>query len=183
MFDFNKINFKFVIVIIIIVMLLFLGGRYLFKHYRIDQPLENELMELQEVEKVELISNENKTDIKVKLNRNTDLYNIYLKIEELSQNHLEDKFNKIILEDNSNSNLEKIYYETHYAVFEGLATFEFTDMKSNIEKIMENKNIDDYEIRVDNERIYLKFVDGDNYMFKTISRQPQMNSGGEKRDG
>ncbi|MFW5998564.1 MAG: hypothetical protein ACOC1O_02235 [bacterium] len=179
MFNFRNFNYKFVIVIIVLVLFIFLGGKYLFQQYRVNQPLENQLLEYDKVKNVELIDNNNKTDVKIELKKSVNIYNAYQEIENISQNHLEDDFGKIILLDDRNSRLEEIYYELHYTLFEGIVTSRYTRMKTQFDEIIEKKGIEDYELRVDNENIYLKLVDNDNYLLKVISGNNSEKSGGE----
>jgi len=177
MFNFNRINFKLVILIIVIALVTFFGGNYLFNHYNVSQPLINELIEMEEIKEVELLTNSGKTDIEIKPDNNIDnFYVFYDRINKIADNHLEDSKGQINILNNSNQHLEKIYHDIHFALYEGISSSEFTVMKDNIDEIINNKQLSEYNLWVDNEKVYLQLVDANNYLYKIVPRYVSSNS-------
>mgnify|MGYP006287812961 FL=1 len=107
----RDININIVLLVILIVVISFFAGKHLFNVYGVKQPLSTELKAIDGVDTVELIENNNRTDIKVSLKPKVDLYKIYQEIAETSADELGEKKGEILVRENNSSSLNKVYYQ------------------------------------------------------------------------
>lgn len=170
----RDININIVLLVILIVVISFFAGKHLFNVYGVKQPLSTELKAIDGVDTVELIENNNRTDIKVSLKPKVDLYKIYQEIAETSADELGEKKGEILVRENNSSSLNKVYYQIHYAIYEGISTNKFTNMKDNIEKNLNDSDIK-YKLWVNNNKVLLRLDGKEKSLYRIVSRN---NKGG-----
>ena len=170
----KDININIVLVVILIVVIGFFAGKYLFNVYGVKQPLTTELNTINGVEKVELIENNDQTDIKVYLESKVDFQKTFMQISQISGKELGVEKGNIIVGSNNNTYLDQMFYKIHLAIYEGISTNRFTVMKNNIEKSLSNSDID-YKLWVNNENVLLRLDGKGESLYRILSRN---NKGG-----
>jgi hypothetical protein len=165
----KDINLKIVLIVILIVMVAFFSGKYLFNIYGVKQPLKTELKNINGVKEIELIESDNKTDIKVYLKPNVNFQKTYQRITKLSGDELGKKKGDILVGTDSNSYLNDIYYQLHFAIYEGISTNKFTVLRENIEQSHNNFKFD-YKLWINDNNILLRLDGKGNSLYKIISR-------------
>ena len=76
---------------------------------------------------------------------------------------------KIIITNNSIKELSASYLQMHYAIYEGINTGRFLEMKKNIDDIALSLELDNYQVWVDNEAVYLQLDKNNNSFYSRIS--------------
>jgi hypothetical protein len=184
--EYKGININIILLIILIVIISFFAGQHLIKLFGIEKPLKEELQAVIGVNEVQLIKNNGKTDIFVKLDSNVDFYNVYNKIDDTGQKHLGKELGIININNNSNKKLEDIYYKLHYYIYEGIATNFFSDMKNNVNEIIKENSSVDYKLWIDNKYVYLQLIMDKNCLYRIIPRKGNIvsiNMEGEESSG
>jgi hypothetical protein len=166
--EFKGLKINIIVMVIGIVLLSYFIGQYLLKTYSIDKPLQEELLKIEEIEKIELVENDGKKDIIVFFKPGINLFQTYKKIAEISTERLGDRQGRIIIENETDRYLTDLYYKLHYALYEGLATHEFVNMEHNVREIIADYDLDDYKLWIDNEAVYLQLAEGNNSFYKRI---------------
>ena len=169
--EIKGIKINIVILVIVGILILYFGVQYYNNIYRIEQPLENKLANLNGVEEVNLLSENDKITIDLKFNTNTAIYNTYIQTEKITENILRNEEYEITINNKLNKNLEQIYYDIHFHLYEGAVIGKFTNMIYEIDDIMIEHDFQNYNIYIDNNNIYMELVEKDNYYFKIISYQ------------
>lgn len=162
--EFKGIKLYIIIFVIIAVIGLFYTGQYLFDIYKIDKPLKEEISAIEGIKDIKIINNNNLNDLFVSFEPGIDFYSSYQKINEVMETKLGSKSGNIIIDNNSSTELEEIYYQIHYAIHEGINTGKFLEMKENVEEIVSNVEIDNYRLWIDNDAVYLQ-LDKNNSSF------------------
>lgn len=151
---------------------LLFGGNKLYQEYIILRPLVNELQGVPGVENVEINENGKDLFVTISLEEKAALNQTYNSIE----NTLGKRKNKNLhlqIKDRPSENLENLFYQVQFCIYEALAQGNFTDMSKNIEKILENAAEVKWKLDMDLHNIYLEMYDGDHYLYEIIPRQQQ----------
>ena len=176
--EYRGIKINIVIYIIIVVLIVYFSGNFIINKYNVQKPLLTEIESLENIENVQLLENNDRTKLKIKLNRNAELYDVYLNVKEIATEKIgEDNFN-IIIDNQENDNLVNIYFKAHYAIFEGIATNKFTEMNEDIKEIAVKSDLKEYKLWIDSNNLYLKLADEDSAFYHIIPRNSN-NRGGE----
>ncbi|MDI3547656.1 MAG: hypothetical protein PWR10_1308 [Halanaerobiales bacterium] len=168
--EFKGLRINIIILVIGIVLLSFFTGQHLLKIYNIDKPLKEELLAIDEINELRLVDNNGKTDIYVSFKPETNFYQVYKEIEDISSKQLGNKRGKIIIMNEPSRELEELYYKMHYAIYEGLTTNEFVKMEKNVSKIVKNYQLSDYKLWVDNQAVYLQLVNKEDSLYRRIPK-------------
>ncbi len=76
----------------------------------------------------------------------------------------------IILEDTRGPVLSQAFYDIHYAVEEGLATGRFQLMADTVRRALAVRGIDDYQLWVDQQFVYLEMHYGSEHLYHVFPR-------------
>lgn len=162
--EFRGIKLYIVIIVTLLIVCLFFAARYLLAIYRIDKPLRNELASLEGIKEIEILENKKGTELQVSFLPGIDFYELYQEIEGIMENVKGEKNTDIIIINDSDNELREIYYQVHFALYEGISTGRFLEMKKNIDDILRREELDGYLVRVDRQAVYLQ-LDKDNHSF------------------
>lgn len=164
--QFRGIKINIVIFIIILVIITYFGAKYFYKEYNVNEPLIEELENRKNIEKVQLVNNDNSFLVKIKLSSGVDLKNEFTAIEDISVKHL-NEVPKIKIEYKSNSYLDEVYDQIHFALYEGILSGRYTEMQKLVEKELSYYDIK-YDLSVDSKRLYIKLEDNKRNLYKVI---------------
>ncbi|MGE5391317.1 MAG: hypothetical protein ACM3PE_09675 [Deltaproteobacteria bacterium] len=76
---------------------------------------------------------------------------------------------RIVIVDKRNTELQKAFDYLQPAVYEAAANSTFVSLQRELDQYLRSKNID-YQIYIDNDRLYLQMEDGDYYLYQVIDR-------------
>ncbi|MFW6238717.1 MAG: hypothetical protein ACOCZR_03590 [Halanaerobiales bacterium] len=178
--EIRGIKIYIVILVILTIVLGYLGLRYVINIYNIEQPLVDEIKNLNGIKNVELGTSGDKQELILEFSPDADMYKTYNKANETATKILGEDLDNIKVTNRSTKELDDFYYQAHFYLHEGAVTGNFSTMKDNIDSISENYKLDDYKVKVKEENIYFTLVVDSNYIFKMISRDTVLR-GSENR--
>ena len=94
---FKGLNIYIILLSVVFILILYFASVKLYDYYNIKTPLENELMKINGTQNV-LIEEGDKINIKIELNSNNNLYEVYQNIYKTSKSILGDKKFEIVLD-------------------------------------------------------------------------------------
>lgn len=171
MMEIKGLKFYIIIIVTIAIVGLFFTAQYLLDVYQIEKPLKNELASLEGVREIELIENNKSSEliVMVKFEPGIEFYNLYQEIERILEKILGSRSVNIIITNESISELAEVYYQVHFAIYEGINTGKFLEMKANIDGIVYAEELDNYRVWIDNEAVYLQLDKNNNSFYTRIA--------------
>lgn len=168
--EFKGIRLELVAVGLVISLVIFFGGNYYIQNYRTEDLLREELLAIEEVEKIEINNLDEKREVSMALNQVGNLQNLYQELDSLLNSSL-GRGNYIIkLENSDNEKLMIAYQKIHLSVYESIITGRFTDLGNQLGELKDRLKLESAEVSVDESNIYLKLsVSGDEF-YKVIKR-------------
>ncbi len=168
--EYKGIKINIVILIIAVVLMIFFAGKFIMTKYNVEQPLLESINNVNGIENVELIDSNGKINIKITVTDDADFYQTYKNVVEITETQLAEDKGNVLINNKTSPALNDIYHKIHFSIYEGIATSQFTKMNSEIEEIAQTSGLKDFKVWIDNNNLYLKMSDGDNYLYKIISR-------------
>jgi hypothetical protein len=84
---------------------------------------------------------------------------------------------KLVIQDKRNEALEAAFNAVHLALFESEQRGNFTEMRALVSETLLGLNVDDFQIMVDQENIYLQIRHGDSYLYEIVARTTRGKAG------
>lgn len=159
-------NIYIILISIIIILGLYFAVINLYDYYNVKTPLKNKLMSIEGIKEVS-IDKEDEVKILVYLAPNLDLYDSYQSIYNISEEVLGNNSFEIVFDFLSSKEIEEIYYDIHYYLYEGYENRKYKEMRENIDRIMQKWD-KDYLLWVDEKRLYFQINDTDRSFYKII---------------
>ncbi|MTI60643.1 MAG: hypothetical protein FH762_11835 [Firmicutes bacterium] len=167
--EFKGVKINIVAIVILIILISFFVGQHFYKVYNIDKPIKEEIAGVDGVKEVEMVNKDGKMDMILSLDPAIDFYHVYKEIEGIfADSKINDK-GSIIIKNESNSDLDNVYYRLHYAIYEGIKTNKFVTMEENVAEIVEESEFTDYKLWIDNEAVYFQLNGDETSLYKKIS--------------
>lgn len=168
----NKSDFKYLSLIAAFVLCLgvCLGGYYLYNRLQVEKPLTAALQEQQSIKEVEIEKEEGIYSIHITLEKVDNVQKEYENLEQIIQEKLGDRPYAITVEGSGSQGLETVYAEMQPVLYEALANHEYVWMQKTIADYSEARGIE-FNLYVDDERIYLQFTDKDSYQYHILSKE------------
>ncbi|MFW5992463.1 MAG: hypothetical protein ACOCQN_04655 [Halanaerobiaceae bacterium] len=167
--EYKGINIITVFIIILLIISIFFAGKYIFTKLNFEQPLREEIAKLPGTEGIYLHNSSEQITIVLEVGNNINIYKYYNQILTIIDHNLKNQDFQIKLK-TDNSNLDDVYYQLQFLIYEGIATQRFTTMKDRFDNIAGEYDLSDYKLWVDESHIYIMLaVSGDSY-YKVIPR-------------
>ncbi len=168
----NKSDFKYLSLIAAFVVCLgvCLGGYFLYNRLQVEKPLTAALEEQQSVNEVEILKEEGIYSIHISLAKVDNVQEEYKQLEGIVHEKMGNRPYEISIEGNGDKDLESIYAEMQPVLYEGLANHQYVWMDKTIADYSEARGIK-FSLFVDDERIYLQFIDKDSYQYHILSKE------------
>lgn len=166
--EFKGLRINIILLAIIVVILVFFTVNHLLKIYNIERPLQDRLKSFTEIEDFLLINSNGKIDLQITFRPDIDFYHLYREINQIAAEHLGSKKGKIIVENTDSKQLDQVYYQLQYALFEGMATSQFVTMEKNISRIVKANQLADYKLWIDHQALFLQLDDGKSSLYQRI---------------
>jgi len=154
--EFRGYKINVIVLVIILVIVAFFSGKYLFNRYNIEKPLINELKEIEGVNDIHIIDNHNKKDIIIVFEKDINFFEVYQEAENVIDSTLSDKLGRVIIKNEEINKMDDVYYDMHYAIYEGVYTKKFVEMEKNIGKIAGIHELDNFKLWINNKAIFLQ---------------------------
>jgi len=76
---------------------------------------------------------------------------------------------RIVIADKRSSEMQNAFDYLQPAVYEAAANSTFVSLQRDLDKYLQSKDID-YQLYIDNDRLYIQMEDGDYYLYQVIDR-------------
>lgn len=166
--EFKGVKINIVAIVILIILISFFVGQHFYKVYNIDKPIKEKIAGVDGVKKVEMLNTDGKMNMILSFDPAIDFYHVYKEIEGIFTDSKIDDKGSIIIKNDSNSDLEDVYYRLHYSIYEGIKTNKFVDMKENVAGIVEQSDFTDYRLWIDNEAVYFQLNGDEVSLYKRV---------------
>ena len=148
--------------------LLLLGQHFLFNQHTL-RSWEERFADIPGVAAAVVESTPNGLSLTLKLEKETELRETYPRILDLAA-RTGVSFDDISIQDDRGPVLSQTIYDIHYAIEEGIATGRFQLMADAVKDELAARGIDDYELWVDSEFIYLEMHYGPEQLYQVFRR-------------
>ncbi len=175
----DKINLKLTLIALVLTLGILFLGNYAFDNYKVNHSLEKSLTEVNGVAEVETVKLEGEYQVKVKLEDTNNLQKIFTQIDNITKEELNNKKYQVILVSPENSQLTRVYDQIDLALYEALETGEFVKLGERIKSYADQYQLDQAEVNVDQDYIYLTLVEDKQQLYKVIERETSKGLGGE----
>lgn len=147
---------------------LLLGGRVIYQKKWQDVSVLRQSQQITGVVSAKVVSTNGLKELDVVTNKLTNLRQASLALQKVSDNY------PIRFLDQKNDALEKVFAQMQFALQEGIALGNFTEMEQKVRILAENAGIQ-LELEIDNEAVYVILNQGDAQMLEVIERHGQVN--------
>lgn len=161
---------ELVAIVLIICLGLFFGGNYYYKNYRLENSLIEKLAAIEGVEKVEIEDSNQIKEVELNLKQVDDLKEVYQEVDRTLANSFDDTKYRIRLNNSENEKLNFAYHRIHLSIYESIITGKFTSLTGQLDKLKNELDINEAEISVDRNNIYLKLQVDQDAFYKVIAR-------------
>lgn len=168
----QKIRPMVVIIALVLGLAAIFGAQYVVKTYSFEKPFKEQVLSISGVKDVKIADSANGKKIYLTVSPNVDLENAYQKVTDIAQDKLRGQ-TTIEFDGNSSKGLQDIYKQMHYSIYQGIASGEFTQMAAQVKTIAAAGQLKDYDLRVDNNNVYLKLVKNKEVYCQVVPRQTE----------
>lgn len=171
-----------VLVVVLLMMSLLVGAQYLYQRYNVEQPLFKLYSDTKLVDNIRNIKLEEQggtVAVTLSLNRTDNLRRAYRELYDYTGQVLgSDRF-IMQLKDNRTRELDDIYSQSQFVIYEALTKGNFPAMADAIEQ---NASYSGVQARVymDEKNIYVALYKGENYLYEVVPRNAVPT---DKKDG
>ena len=147
---------------------LLLGGKVIYQKKWQDVSILRQSQQITGVVSAKVISNNGLKELDVVTNKLTNLRQASLALQKLSDNY------PIRFLDQENDALEKVFAQMQFALQEGIALGNFTEMEQKVRILAEKAGIQ-IELEIDNEAVYVILNQEGAQLLEVIERHGQVN--------
>lgn len=162
------LKFPVIILAFVLGLALAFGGQWAYKQYNINQPLNKVLAENKLVAEFKVEEDSTYPIIKVKLSKDANnLMEAYQELSQLTDDVMGNTQYELQLMNESDSSLDKAYYESHHVIYQAQVTGNFPDV---LKVVQENSKKQGAEGRVfvDQSNIYVQISKPDGHFLNKI---------------
>lgn len=183
--EFKGLKINIIFLVMIMVIIVFFAGQYLFKLYNIDKPVIEEIKAISGVDDIRLIDNNGKVDAMIVLGEDIDFFNVYKEIDEVLNKKLGNQKGRLLIKNENIGELDKVYYDMHYAIYEGMLTNRFVEMEKNIKEIAAQHEVTEYKLWVDSNAVFLQLEKDGYYLYHRFpyNRTISLKTEGSENNG
>lgn len=166
----NKMEKQRILLISLVGLVIFgllLGGKVVYQKQWQDVSILRQSQQIPGVVSAKVVNNNGLKELDVVTNKIANLRQASLALQKLSDNY------PIRFLDQNNDALKKVFAQIQFALQEGLAVGNFTDMEHNV-RIQAEKAGVQIELEIDNDAIYVILNQGDAQLLEVIERHGQV---------
>ena len=145
---------------------LLLGGKVLYQKKWVDVSILNQSQQIPGVVSAKVMNSNSRKEMVVVTDQLTNLRQVSQKLKKLSENV------PIRFVDQRNASLEKVFGQIQFALQEGIARGNFTEMAQNVRAQAEKEGVQ-LELEMDNDAIYLILNQEQAQLIEVIERNGQ----------
>jgi len=150
-------------------LVVFLGARWLFNRFSIEQPLAGFLKSQSYVQTFEIKRDGSTVQISVLLAPVDNLKKTYGELDRGVRNILGGKFYELVLRDKRDVQLNNAFYYSQFAVYEAVMRGNYREMIDYVNKQAAESGAA-ASVFIDQDRIYLQMRHDKNYLYEVIPR-------------
>lgn len=158
-----------IVVFAISLTLLLLGQHFIFRPHTLSV-LEAKFTNIAGVKTACVTFNDEGLSLDIELDDNPDLKSSYSQILRLAK-QVGLSPERITIQDDRGPILSQALYDIHYSVAEGIATGQFRQMAAIVEEELVHHNIENYQIWVEQECVYVEMHYGSEHLYQVFPRQ------------
>ncbi|HHW18130.1 MAG TPA: hypothetical protein GXX30_04425 [Firmicutes bacterium] len=143
---------------------------YFYEDLGVKKPLEKALSSDPDVRWVKISQSQEGMIVEVGLGATQDLAGTYRRLHDTIKRFFGVTAFQLKAHDSRDQYLESVYHDIHYYLEEAAARGNFGEMIERCKSVLDQKDLDSYEVTVDHERIYVQLFRGDNYLYQVIER-------------
>lgn len=165
----GKIRPMVVILALVLGLAVIFGTQFAVKTYSFEKPFKEQVLSINGIKSVQITEGGQGKNIVLTLKPEVNLEEAYQQVAVIAQDKLRGQ-STITIEDKTSTGIKNIYKQMHYSIYQGIASGEFTEMAVQIKNIAVANQLKNYDLRVDNNNVYLKLVKNGEVFCKVISR-------------
>ncbi|MDI6601800.1 MAG: hypothetical protein QME46_08455 [Thermoanaerobacteraceae bacterium] len=165
---FKGIKLYIVVVVAALLLALLLFGFNIYMQYMYNG-LEQRIRSIEGVRSVEIVKDKVSEKIHVGIDKEADLQEIYLKIEEEANKEAPQA--EIKIQDTKGKNYDRLkdaFDIISFDIYESMVNGNFLEMRNSIQEKLKSSGIN-YIIKIDEKNIYLTLLYGDSALYKVIN--------------
>jgi len=156
-------------VFILTIVIMFGMHRFIYSN-RVTESLRESFLNVDGVSEVRVQNDDGGASIQIQLKQVDSLPATFSEIMATADTHLGDRLKRITIVDRRTARLQSAFHDIHYSLQESLSTGEFTQMAVDVENRLARLAIEDFEVYVDRDYIYLTLTDDDAYLYEILPR-------------
>lgn len=149
------------------------GGQWAYKEFSVERPFIREIINLNNVENVELIGDSDLPKLVIKLGSNADLASFIAQLREIVASNYKRQV-ELRLIDERNEELNDVLLTSRFYIYEALVNGNYTEMYFELEQVLNSLDLDEWDLTMDNQYIYLKLYQDSAYLYEIIPLNRQM---------
>lgn len=143
------------------------GGQWAYKEFSIERPFIREITSLTNVEAAELIDDSELPKLVIKLDSNVDLASFITRLKGIVANNYKQQV-ELQLIDERNEELNDILLTSRFYIYEALVNGNYTEMYFELGQLLNALGLDEWDLAMDNQYIYLKLYKGSAYLYEIV---------------
>ncbi|MHB1418778.1 MAG: hypothetical protein ACYCX4_04200 [Bacillota bacterium] len=172
------LHLPLVVILALLTLALLLGGQRLYvKKYK-EQPLQQKMAAVETVKQVKMERTSQGTKFMVQLGPVSDLQKTYLALMDASMTDGQPA--ELVIKDHPSPKLEKVWYNSQFAVYQAVTQGDFTNMSQVVAKEAKDAGLAKFKVYVDEQRVYLQLAEQGNYLYRVIPRNGTQVGGGDR---
>lgn len=171
----NKINISLVIGIVIASFIMIIGAQFLYTRYYVNAPLIHSLNKVHAVNSASLVEEKNKIIVQVNLGAVGNLPQSYQTISQLVKEKMGPD-TEIRIISKPNSRLEEIKDKMDFSLQEAGSIGNYAQMYTRVEEIAKDNGLEDWNLYLDQDNIYLHLGDKNYYIYEVVPRRSEKNN-------
>ncbi|QGG46921.1 hypothetical protein [Heliorestis convoluta] len=145
------------------------GSHHLYERYVLEKPFHERVTTILPDAVVEHRKEGATTFVKVESKEIDDLSEIHQEIYKISREYLGEGV-KIVFVDNPDQELQQLWKEIQFPLYQGLATGNYQDMHHEIKAMIEPTGFS-YVVTLDAKHLYLQVENEESYLYRIIARE------------
>lgn len=158
-----------VLLVLLVTLALLFGGQYLYRHYTYDQPLVEQLTAIEGVSDYQVVSENGVRRVMVEMRQVNNLQDTYLEVADTVE-RIYGNAPEIVVKDNANEKLEAVWYQSQFAIYQGISSGEFVEMNRQLKAVTSAQTEVELKVFVDADHVYFQTTDGQRALYRVIDR-------------
>lgn len=164
----NKIKWHVMLIVFLISLVFFFGGSFLFERFFRENPLEEELCEIEGVERVEIDGKRKNTlHVDIYTKYTDDLPGMVEGIGRVLSARVKKEYD-FELHDHRSEKIEAFYREVKPAIYEGARVGNYRSIQETVDRVAAGHGLEDYCFSVDDQFVYLQAGDEKNFLYVVV---------------